>query len=85
MALLSRLHAQAVRIQAGFARSINYGFDRVRFPAPVTAGARIRTRSTLHALDEIEGGVQLAWSVTVEIEGQTRPALAAEWLGRLYR
>jgi acyl dehydratase len=85
MGLLSRLHGQAVRVQGGFSRSINYGFNRVRFPAPVPAGARIRARSTLLAVDEVEGGVQVTWSVTIDIEGQPRPALAAEWLGRLYR
>jgi acyl dehydratase len=85
VSLVSHLHAQAVRINGGFARGINYGFNRVRFPAAVPAGARIRTHSTLLALDEIDGGVQLTWAVTVEIEGQSRPALVAEWLGRLYR
>ena len=85
MSLVSHLHAQAVRIEGDFARRINYGFNRVRFPAAVPAGARIRTHSTLQALDEIDGGVQLTWAVTVEIEGQSRPALVAEWLTRLYR
>jgi acyl dehydratase len=84
LALLSRLHGQSVQIR-GFARGINYGFNRVRFPAAVPAGARIRSRSTLHALAEIAGGVQLTWHVTLEIEGQSRPALVAEWIVRLYR
>lgn len=83
MALLSHLKAQAVKID-GFRMSINYGFNRVRFPAPVPAGARIRLRSTLQNVDDVPGGVQVTWGVTMEIEGQAKPALAAEWLGRLY-
>ena len=84
MALLSHLKAQTVKVD-GFRMSINYGFNRVRFPAPVPAGARIRLRSTLQNVDDVPGGVQVTWAVTVEIEGQPKPALAAEWLGRLYR
>ena len=84
LSLLSHLHAQAVEIRGGFARRINYGFNRVRFPAAVPAGARIRARSTLQAFEEIAGGVQLTWAVVLEIEGQSRPALAAEWLVRFY-
>jgi acyl dehydratase len=85
LSLLSQLHAQAVQIQAGFSRAINYGLNRVRFPAPVPAGSRIRSHSTLQALEEIDGGWQLTWAVTVEVEGLPKPALVAEWLGRLYR
>lgn len=85
MALLSHLKSQAVKIDAGFKMSINYGFNRVRFPAPVPAGARIRLHSTLQALQDVEGGIQMTWNIIVEIEGQSKPALAAEWLGRLYR
>jgi acyl dehydratase len=85
LSLLSRLQAQAVQVQGEFARRINYGFNRIRFPAAVVAGARIRLRSTLKAFEEIDGGFQLTWAVVIEIEGQSRPALVAEWIGRLYR
>lgn len=84
LALLTHLHSQSVRIRAAFHRSINYGLNRVRFPAPVPAGARIRSRSTLRTLEEIPSGVQLTWSITVECESSTKPVLVAEWLGRLY-
>lgn len=84
MSLLSHLKAQAVKLD-GFKMSINYGFNRVRFPAPVPAGSRIRLHSTLQSADEVAGGIQVAWAITIEIEGQPKPALAAEWLGRLYR
>jgi acyl dehydratase len=85
MSLLSHLHRQAVEVRGDFSRVINYGFNRVRFPAAVPAGARIRVHSTLHAVEEIEGGVQCTWDLSVEIEGQSKPALVAQWLGRLYR
>ncbi|HEV8059766.1 MAG TPA: MaoC family dehydratase [Gemmataceae bacterium] len=85
LSLLSHLHAHAVQVHGDFTRAINYGFNRVRFPAPVLAGSRIRVRSTLQALEEITGGVQVTWNITVEIEGNAKPAVAAEWLARLYR
>jgi acyl dehydratase len=85
LSLLSRLHGEAVQIRGDFSRTINYGFNRLRFPAAVPAGERIRLHSTLHALDEIEGGAQCTWDLVVEIEGQPKPALVAQWLGRLYR
>jgi acyl dehydratase len=85
LALLTPLKMQAVKIEGDFKMSLNYGFNRVRFPAPVPAGARIRLRSTLASVEDIAGGVQVTWSITVEIEGQPKPALVAEWLGRLYR
>ena len=53
--------------------------------AAVRAGARIRGHSTLQALNDFEGGVQLSWQITVEVEGQEKPALVAEWLLRLFR
>ncbi|MBL8798113.1 MAG: MaoC family dehydratase [Planctomycetia bacterium] len=84
LALISQLHHQAVEV-AGFSRVINYGLNRVRFPSAVRAGARIRGRSTLQALNDFEGGVQLSWQITVEVEGQEKPALVAEWLLRLFR
>jgi acyl dehydratase len=62
--------------------AINYGFDRVRFPAPVPVGARIRASSTLKRA-EIKGGmIEVMNEITVEIEGQDKPAVVAESLGR---
>ncbi len=84
LSLISQLQAQAVQIRGDYTRAINYGFNRIRFPAAVNAGARIRIHSALGAVDDIEGGVQLTWDVVFEIEGQSKPALAAQWLVRLY-
>lgn len=84
LALVSHLHHQAVQIE-GFTRSINYGLNRVRFPAPVRAGSRVRTRNALQAVEEVPDGLQLTWLVTAEVEGEAKPALVAEWIVRLYR
>lgn len=67
------------------AMGVNYGFDTVRFLSPVPAGARIRAHFTLTALDESKPGfVTTHTGVSVEIEGQDKPALAANWIGRRY-
>ena len=59
---------------------VNYGLDEVRFVAPVPAGARVRGRFVLHDYTEPRPGVRkLCWDVTVEIEGQEKPALVAKW------
>ena len=64
---------------------INYGLNRVRFTSPVPVGSRVRARFTLQKFERIEGnGVQVTWTTTVEIEGNPKPALIAEWLGRHY-
>jgi acyl dehydratase len=84
LSLLGHLLSQAVRVNGPFSRRINYGLNRVRFPAAVPAGARIRARFTLRAAEEIPGGLQIVWGVTVECEGQHKPVMVAESLSRLY-
>lgn len=85
LSLLSYLVGQAVFIEGDFHRRINYGFNRLRFVSPVPAGSRIRARLTLGALEEVRNdGLQVTWNVTVEVEGVEKPALVAEWLGRMY-
>ena len=60
---------------------MNYGFDKIRFVAPVRTGKRIRARGVLGAVDERKRGqILLRVDVTVEIEGEDKPALVAEWL-----
>ncbi len=64
---------------------VNYGMNKVRFPAPVLEGSKIRSRTTLLSVDEVAGnGLQLTSTITIEIEGQEKPACIAEMLGRLY-
>jgi acyl dehydratase len=82
--LISTLVRQAVELQGDFPMTVNYGFNRLRFPAPVPAGSRIRARVMLNALTESADHAQIAWGVTIEIERGVKPALAAEWLIRKY-
>ncbi|HTB14971.1 MAG TPA: MaoC family dehydratase [Bryobacteraceae bacterium] len=84
VALLSQLINEAVVIDGNFKLRVNYGFNRLRFTGAVPSGARIRARFTLHSIKDIEGGVELNWLSTVEVEGRDKPALVAEWLGRTY-
>ena len=64
---------------------VNYGLNKVRFTAPVPAGARIRGRFTLARYEKIEGnGVQTTWGVTFEREGGDKPVCVAESIGRHY-
>jgi acyl dehydratase len=84
LSLLSRLSHEAVEVRGDFGMRINYGLNRVRFPAPVPEGSRIRARLVLQELQDIPGGHQIVWLVTVDVEGSDKPAVAAEWLIRLY-
>ena len=68
----------------GARMSVNYGLNRVRFPAPVPVNSRLRAHFKLLAFEPIEGGVQLITEVSVEREGQTKPVCVAESVGRLY-
>ena len=68
----------------GVKLAVNYGLDRVRFPAPVKAGSRIRARTTLKEVTEVSGALQVVREVTVDVEGGKKPACVAETVGRLY-
>ena len=63
---------------------VNYGCNRLRFTAPVKSGSRLRARFKLKEFQRIEGGVQMIWDVAMECEGQQKPVLVAEWVGRRY-
>lgn len=63
---------------------INYGLDKVRFPAPVSVNSRIRVRVTLDEVSEVAGGIQMKQTMVTEIEGEEKPAMVAERLTRLY-
>lgn len=64
--------------------AINYGLDKVRFPAPVPVGSRIRQRSALKSVEEVPGGIHVVQTMTTEVEGQEKPAMVAERLTRFY-
>jgi len=68
----------------GFAFALNYGYNRVRFPAPLPVGARLRMRASLAAVDDIPGGAQITIVQTFEVEGSEKPVCVAESLARVY-
>ena len=69
---------------AGVRMTVNYGLNRVRFPAPVPVGSRLRANYKLLSFEPIEGGVQVVTEVTVEREGHPKPVCVAETVGRHY-
>lgn len=68
----------------GFAFGVNYGLNRVRFPAPLPVGSKVRMRALLKAVDEIPGGAQITVELTFETEGGQKPVCVAEALSRVY-
>ena len=85
LSLLSRMGAEAMLLPDTLTMAINYGLDRVRFLAPVRAGSRVRGRFHLDSVEEkAPGQVLMRHTVTVEIEGEDKPALTAEWLGLMF-
>lgn len=69
----------------GVTTKVNYGLDRVRFTSPVPVGSKIRMHSSIEDVAEVKGGVQIKTNNTIEIEGQERPAVVAEFLARFYK
>ncbi|MHB8190273.1 MAG: MaoC family dehydratase [Ferrimicrobium sp.] len=69
----------------GVQMGINYGANRVRFPAPVPVGSKVRLGATLAVVEDIPGGVQVQLDVTIEVQGAVKPSLAAEILFRYYQ
>ena len=85
LSMLSRMAAEAMLIPDSTKMAVNYGLDRVRFIAPVKGGKRIRGRFRLDSVEEkAPGQLLFRHTVTVEIEGEEKPALTAEWLGLLF-
>ena len=75
-----------VRPERGeFRMGINYGVNKVRFPAPVPVGSRIRAHFEILEVSEVEGGVQVVTKGTVEREGEEKPVCVAEMVSRQYR
>ena len=63
---------------------VNYGLNKVRFPSPVTVGSKIRAKTVLLSAEEVGDGVQVLYSITVEIDGRSKPACVAEFVARVY-
>ena len=79
----ARAHLRGLRVE-GFAFGVNYGYDRVRFPAPLPVDSRVRMRGTLDSVDDVPGGIQMKVTQTFEREGGEKPVCVAEQLVRLY-
>jgi len=83
LSLISHLAHELMRVE-GVRLAVNYGLNRVRFPAAVRAESRIRARVGLLALKELADCMQAIFSVAVEIEGTEKPGCVAEWIVRYY-
>jgi acyl dehydratase len=85
LSLLSQMAAQVMLVPESLRMAVNYGFDKVRFIAPVRSGKRVRGRFGLISAEEKRPGQwQFVHQVTVEIEGEEKPALTAEWIGLIF-
>lgn len=83
LAMLAPISMELLQI-TDLRMGVNYGLDKVRFPAPVRVGARFRGSGRLAEVTEVEGGVQAKVVITIEVEGSEKPAVAAECLLRYY-
>ncbi|MBK4734349.1 MaoC family dehydratase [Noviherbaspirillum pedocola] len=83
LSLLPMMMASAIRM-SDVKMGVNYGLNKVRFPAPVPVGSRVRARCKLLTVEDIEGGAQLTWQVTMEREGSDKPVCVAESIARRY-
>jgi acyl dehydratase len=70
--------------QRGFSMGVNYGLEKVRFPSPVPVGSRIRAGAQLDEVTDVAGGIQTQMTITLEVEGATKPSCVAVMLARSY-
>jgi acyl dehydratase len=84
LSLMSHFLKEAIQLPVSVKRTINYGLNRVRFPAPVRAGENIRARVRLRSCKELPDGVEAAFDITIEAEGGEKPCCVAEWILRYY-
>jgi acyl dehydratase len=84
LSLISHFMKMAVQIRSGVRLAVNYGLNRVRFPAPVRADSRIRARFTLQAVKQLPDALEAVFSVNVEGEGSEKPCCVAEWIVRYF-
>jgi acyl dehydratase len=83
LSLLPMLMQNSVRM-TDVRMGVNYGLNKVRFPAPVPVGSKVRSRTTVLSVEDIEGGAQVTWQVTIEREGGDKPVCVAESISRRY-
>jgi acyl dehydratase len=84
LSLLPKIVSDAIQL-SDLRMAVNYGSNRVRFPAAVRAGSRIRARIVLQSVRDVEGATDATYAVTIENEGSEKPCCVAEWLARYYK
>jgi acyl dehydratase len=84
LSLISHFVKEAIQIQSGLRLAVNYGLNRVRFPAAVRAGSRIRASIALLRFEEFTDGIAATYLVTIEVEDLDKPCCVAEWIVRYY-
>jgi len=85
LSLVSQFMKQILRIRSERRMTINYGLNRVRFPAPVPADSKIRARVTLQSIKDLPNGTEATYSIVVEGEKAEKPCCVADWVLRYYR
>ncbi len=83
LSLAPRFSYELYRVE-NVAFALNYGLNKVRFPAPLPVGSKVRMRATIASVEDIAGGIQMATALTFEREGGDKPVCAAETLVRIY-
>jgi len=83
LSLLAPLSSQVLAV-TDTVMGVNYGLNKVRFPAPVPVGSKVRGRVTLKDVEEVSGGLQTTYTVAIEREGGDKPVCIAEWVTRQY-
>lgn len=84
MSLLSHFLHQAIEIRGGVRMAVNYGLNRVRFPAPVRSGSKIRARFTVQQVNKLVDAIEAVFAVVVEDDSASKPCCVAEWIIRYY-
>ena len=84
LSLISYLMRQVLEFRGDLRMTVNYGLNRVRFPAPVRAGAKIRGRFALQSFKALPDCVEAVWATSIEIENSQKPCCIAEWVVRYY-
>ena len=84
VSLLSRFMREVLQIRSGVRMTVNYGLNRVRFPAPVRADSRIRARFTVESVQHVSGALEAVFQVTIDREGSEKPCCVAGWVLRYY-
>lgn len=84
VSLLSRFMREVVEIRSGVRLTVNYGLNRVRFPAPVRADSRIRAHFTVQSVRQVSGALEAVFQTTIEAEGSEKPCCVAVWVLRYY-